>query len=123
MLDQGFYRVNAATSYIQLPDRKIPMQLNSNLNYDYRVELTLPKGYTIDEHPGDLNLDEDFGAFSGSHRIDNRQLIYTKKFVLPLQKIYPPQYEGFKEFCTAIDEFERKDIIIRPAEPPDSAAD
>ncbi len=112
VLDQGFYLLNPATTYIRVPERKIPMQLNANTNYEYRVELILPEGFAVKEHPGRLHIEEVFGTYTGNYRPENGRLIYTKKFVLPLQKVDPSNYSEFKNFCTAIDEFEKKDLII-----------
>lgn len=113
VLDQGFYLTNAATSYAQVNQRKIPMQLNSNSHFKYRVELTLPAEHTMLEYPGRLDLVNDFGTYISAYELEDSRLIYTKKFILPLQQVSPERYDEFKKFCAAIDEFERKDLIIR----------
>ena len=117
ILDQGFYAVSAATSYARVEERETPMQLSVNINNEYTVELTLPAGYEIVEHPGQLDLKSDFGRYRGKFEPENGKVLYTKKFVLPLLLIFPENYTGFKEFCTAIDQFEKKDLIIRRKTP------
>jgi tetratricopeptide (TPR) repeat protein len=113
ILDQGFYAVSAATSYARVEERESPMQLSLNINNKYTVELTLPAGHEVIEHPGQLDLKSEFGEYFGKFETDNGKVLYTKKFVLPLLLIFPEDYTAFKEFCTAIDQFEKKDLIIR----------
>jgi len=121
VLDQGLYLINAATTYVRVPERKIPMQINSNINHDYRVELILPEGFAVKEHPGRLHLQGAFGAYTSGYDEENGRLVYTKKFDFPLQKITPLRYAEFKDFCVAIDDFEKKDLIISPVKATDSA--
>jgi len=117
VLDQGFYAVNAATSYARVEQRETPMQLNADINNVFRVELKLPDGYDVVEYPDPLSLEGKFGHYAARFELNSGQLVYTKKFRLPLLLIFPDDYNAFKNFCEAIDQFEKKDLIIKQRTP------
>jgi hypothetical protein len=116
---QGFYRLSLAKTYIRIPKRETPMGLYQANSFEHRVALKLPEGSTVVEMPQTFSLDTKYGTYSLETKVDGNTFTFKRKFYTPIQKIAPKDYQGFVDFCRAIDKIEEKDLKVALAKEPE----
>ncbi len=113
---QGFYRLDLGKTYVTVPERETPMGLYQAQHMQHDITIKLPEGCEISEMPESLSLDTQYGIYKLETKAEDNTFTLHREFYMPVQKIYPEDYQGFADFCDKIDKVEEKDLkAVLPA--------
>lgn len=77
-----------------------------------KIVYEIPVGYTLESKPNDINLKTAFGEFSSSVKLENNELIYTRKFVRNAGRFPAEKYNELLEFMTAIAKADKSKVVL-----------
>ncbi|OCA73229.1 DUF3857 domain-containing protein [Chryseobacterium arthrosphaerae] len=92
--------------------RELPFEIWQSYQDDHDIAFTIPKGYKIDEIPGDSNISSEFGNYTLSFVKDNGQIKVTRKIQIN-KGIYPKEkYNDYVNFRKKIMNMDNSKILI-----------
>lgn len=101
--------------------RKFDIQLG----YEYRdmdsVEIELPKGYTVEVLPKDVDIQSKFGNYSSSVKFKDNKLFYYRIIEQNSGRYPAKDYNDLAEFYSAIYKADRNKVVLVKAETPKKA--
>jgi len=113
LLDQVLPRSRPAAYFASLEARKTRLQINREINTQFKGALKLPPGAKVVGLPSSLRLETDFGHYYLRFVEDGNSIGIEFDLHIKAQRVSSEDYPEFADFCRAIDEAERGEIRLR----------
>lgn len=101
------------SEYAGQPGRRFALLFDMQEFRRDTMRLRIPDGLVLDDMPASLDLATDFGSYDLRVSRDGDHLVVLREVRLPPRRIEPGAYDDFRDFAGAIDEAERKELLLR----------
>ena len=91
--------------------RKHPVLLDSGA-YSESVRVKVPAGFQVDEVPEALKLEESFGSYAASHRLEDGYLVFTRSMTIRRSLLPVEQYGAVRSFFQKILAMEQSPAVL-----------
>jgi len=91
--------------------RKHPVLLDSGA-YSESVRVKVPAGFQVDEVPEALKLEESFGSYAASHRLEDGYLVFTRSMTIRRSLLPLEQYGAVRSFFQKILAMEQSPAVL-----------
>ncbi|AFD08347.1 DUF3857 domain-containing transglutaminase family protein [Solitalea canadensis] len=96
----------------KIEKRRSDMLFHFGSTDEDKIVYEIPAGYTLESKPNDVVLKTAFGEFSSSVKLENNELIYTRKFVRNAGRFSAEKYNELFEFLTAISKADKSKVVL-----------
>ncbi|TVR40841.1 MAG: DUF3857 domain-containing protein [Bacteroidia bacterium] len=93
-------------------ERVHPVHVSASGLYTDTVRWEVPDAFEISFIPEDIEIDNDFGYYKASYKIDDRVLLYSRQFYTRSGTHPPERYEAFIEFKHSIRNADRAQVVL-----------
>ncbi|POY35660.1 hypothetical protein C3K47_14810 [Solitalea longa] len=111
-----FFQPNLFNRLTSLPEkldkRRTEIVFNNATTDEDHIVFEIPAGYSMESKPNDVSLKTEFGEFSTSVKLENNQLIYTRKLIRNEGRFAPEKYNALVEFLTAIAKSDKAKVVL-----------
>lgn len=96
-------------------NREYPIDFSYPTNNRYRVNLTIPNGYSIENLPktAKVNMENDYGNYSYTISSSGNQIQLLLEFNINASIVPPDDYQTIKEFYKLLIEKQNEKIILK----------
>jgi hypothetical protein len=100
-------------NYVNLPERKFPVEFQTTDGDVHTITVTIPDGYEIKGLPESLNIKNKHFFYTSDYKIVGNKIFFTDH--LERISIYVPvsEYKEFREQILKIDYFIKSPIVIK----------
>lgn len=100
---------------LRLPERSFPVDFAHPYDLNYTLQLTVPEGFTIQEHPRDLRVIVPGGGarFQRQVRLHGQTLTVQTRFVLDRTVFEPNQYAGLRNFYGQVVAMHAEQVVLK----------
>ncbi|MFH1422771.1 MAG: tetratricopeptide repeat protein, partial [Planctomycetota bacterium] len=108
----GMDPLNLQSSYIEKPERELPLFIDNRTVFTSDVTIDLAGKYELEKLPEDTVLSTEFGHYALTFHTEDGKIRVNRTFNMSPQRIQKEKYPEFIKFCTKIDETEIARIIL-----------
>lgn len=104
---------NKTSSIPEVRNRTLPVYVNRGFTDEDEIIYNLPDGYSIEAKPNDREIKSPFGTYTVSVKMEGKQLIYKRKFVLNNGTYPADKYENFMRFFSDVSSSDNSKVIFK----------
>ncbi|MCO4293475.1 DUF3857 domain-containing protein [Solitalea sp. MAHUQ-68] len=96
----------------KLEKRRSEILFYSATTDEDNIVYEVPVGYSLESKPNDVSLKSEFGEFTASVKLENNQLIYSRKLIRNEGRFAPEKYNALLDFLTAIAKSDKAKVVL-----------
>ncbi len=111
-----YFLINSIDRYSSPPkqvrNRQNPVYINRGSTEEDEITYTLPKGYSLDSEPLNINIDKPFGSYKVTMTIKGDQLVYTRKFQVKDGTYSKDMYQDVVDFYQSVVDADNYNVTL-----------
>lgn len=111
-----FIPLNKIDALLKTPpsndERKFDIYIRNKYVEADTIEFKIPDGYAVEHLPSEVNLDSQFGSYSTSILVNNRQVIYRRHLKVNKGKYPAEAYEELYQFYKSIVKSDKAKLVL-----------
>ncbi|RZK37639.1 MAG: DUF3857 domain-containing protein [Pedobacter sp.] len=96
----------------KIENRKTYFAVSFSYKDDDEITYDLPKGYTVEFLPKDINITSEFGSYTAKFITKDNMITYARTQVMSAKKFPPEKYNEFVEFNKKIYQADKQKAIL-----------
>jgi hypothetical protein len=94
------------------PERKYDLDLGYPRQLEKMVSISIPESYTVPSLPPDIEINEDFGGFKRSYKVENNTVKYEMDLTIRQSIVPSKRYQELKRFFETIAREDKAQIVL-----------
>ncbi len=103
--------------YTQLATRKLPLELNAEMEQEVDWDYQLPAGVTVASLPGDMHLDNRFFSFDAIYEGKGSTVVLKTHWRTKAVEVAAADYAALREAMLEVARAGDREIVLHPAAP------
>lgn len=97
---------------VTMTDRKYDLVLNVPRTDAETVLIKIPKGWKVQSVPENQEIESPLGSFKLTYELQGDVIRVTHSTELRVRRVPTSEYGKYREFCTSVDQWEEKDVVL-----------